>query len=166
MEALSQKSLDKASCFARAAVALDETPATRGNLLSVLSALRQRSASWTTAAGMYGAASARTGKLMATGDERGVVDGLRRGHPPAAGPAVRDGRGARPDLRFSPDGRTLAVSYLDENAPGNNSGLLDLIDPRTGERRLRLRAPALPAPAPFVLCAPCSLETPATWWLR
>ena len=41
------------------------------------------------------------------------------------------------DVRFSPDGGTLAVSYIDPNDPAA-SGLVDLIDPRTRKRRLRI----------------------------
>ena len=51
------------------------------------------------------------------------------------------------------------MSYFDGNAPGNHSGMLDLIDPRTGERRLRLRAPALPGPAQFVYADVAFLPT-------
>ena len=101
-------------------------------------------------AGMYGAAVSPDGKLMAIGDERGIVQVYDTATHQPLGRPYPMGAGLIQDVRFSPDGATLAVSHLDENAPGNASGLLDLIDPRTGERLLHLRAPALPAPAQFV----------------
>ena len=52
------------------------------------------------------------------------------------------------DLRFSPDGRTLAVSG---NAPPNARGVVDLIDPRTQERRVRIVPPRYPGPTPLLM---------------
>ena len=149
-EALNQKSLDQGLLFARAAVALDETPATEGNLLSVLQRIPAALGVVDHGAGMYGAAISPDGKLMAIGDERGVVVVYDTATHQPLGRPYPVGGGLVQDVHFSPDGGTLAVSYLDENAPGNHSGMLDLIDPRSGERRLRVRAPALPGPAPFV----------------
>jgi DNA-binding SARP family transcriptional activator/WD40 repeat protein len=158
-EALNQKSLDQGLLFARAAVALDETPATQGNLLSVLQRIPAAIGVVDHGAGMYGAAISPDGKLMAIGDERGVVVVYDTATHQPLGRPYPIGAGLIQDVRFSPDGGTLAVSYLDENAPGNHSGMLDLIHPRTGERRLRLRAPALPGPAQFVYADVAFLPT-------
>ena len=73
VEALNQERLDQALLFARAAVELDESPATQGSLLSVL--LRTPAALGVVDHGwpIYGAAISPDGKLMAIGDERGNV---------------------------------------------------------------------------------------------
>jgi WD40 repeat protein/DNA-binding SARP family transcriptional activator len=149
-EALNQTSLDQALLFTRAAVALDDTPATRGNLLSVLQRMPAAVGVVDRGAGMYAAAFSPDGKTMAIGDERGVVVLYDTAtHQPVRRP-YRIGTGIIQNVRFSPDGGTLAVSHLDNHAPGNSSGLLDLVDPRTGKSRLHLRAPALRGPGPFV----------------
>ena len=149
-EALNQTSLDQAALFARAAVALDDTAATRSNLLSVLQRTPAALGVVDHGASMYGAAISPDGKLMAVGDDRGVVVVYDAATHQPLGRPYRVGTGLIQNVRFSPDGGTLAVSSVDENAPGNSSGRLDLIDPRTGKRRLHLRAPALAGPAPFV----------------
>ena len=73
----------------RAAVELDDSLATRGNLLSVL--LRAPAALGVVDHGwpMYGAALSPDGRMMAIGDERGAYR-LRRLHPAAARPALLD----------------------------------------------------------------------------
>ena len=151
VEALGEARLDEALLLARAAVELDESPATLGNLLSVLqrappAAIGVVDNGW----GMFGAAISPDGKLMATGDDRGrvvVYDATTR-RP--LGPPYRIQAAVIENVRFSPDGDTLAVSFFDQTAPGGQSGVVDLIDPRSRERRLRLRLPAIRGPAPFV----------------
>jgi WD40 repeat protein/DNA-binding SARP family transcriptional activator len=149
-EALNQTSLDQAARFARAAVALDDTPATRGDLLSVLQRMPAAIGVVDHGVPMYGAALSPDGKLMAIGDDRGVVVVYDAATHRPLGRPFQFGRRIIQNVQFSPDGRTLAVSSFDQNATANHSGLLDLIDPRTGEQRLHLRAPAVPGPAPFV----------------
>jgi WD40 repeat protein len=149
VEAAGQERLDQALLFARAAVELDESPATQSSLLSVL----QRNPATVGAVdhgwGIYGAAISPDGKLMAIGDDLGsvvVYDAVTR---QPLGQPYQIETGLIQNVRFSPDGGTLAVSFLDRSAPDQRSGLVDLIDPRSRERRLRLRVPlALRAPAP------------------
>ena len=91
----------------RAAVELDESPATLGSLLSVL--LRNSAAIGVLNYGwpMYGAAFSPDGKLIATGDERGAVNvydaATRR---PVGAPYVIEG-GLVQNVRFTPDGASM-----------------------------------------------------------
>src|SRR5215218_7524703 len=99
--------------------------------------------------GIFGAAISPDGRLMAIGDDIGnvvVYDAATR---------VSVGRyevasGLIQNVRFSPDGDILAVSYLDRSVPVQRRGLVDLIDARTLELRQRVRLPPLPEAAPFV----------------
>jgi WD40 repeat protein/DNA-binding SARP family transcriptional activator len=150
VEALNQERLDQALLFARAAVELDETPATQSSLLSVL----QRSPATLGAVdhdwGIYGAAISPDGKLMAIGDDIGNVVVYDAGTRRPLGRPYQIESGLIQNVRFSPDGDTLAVSFLDRSAPEQRNALVDLIDPRSRERRQRLRLPPLREPAPFV----------------
>jgi dipeptidyl aminopeptidase/acylaminoacyl peptidase len=121
-EALNQVSLDQALLFARAGVALDETPDTRGDLLSVLQRLPAAVGVVDHGVGMYGAAISADGKLMAIGDERGIVVVYDAATHRPLGRPYRFGGGLVQDVSFSPDGRTLAVSYLDDHAPRTAAG--------------------------------------------
>ena len=81
-------------------------------------------------------------RLVAIGDERGgviVYDTAtrRRLSRPYRAPAPGGG-GFVQGLTFSPDGRTLALAVHGEQT------FVDLIDPRTGERRRRFALPPLP----------------------
>jgi WD40 repeat protein/DNA-binding SARP family transcriptional activator len=154
-EALSDDRLDHALLLARAGVALHDSPATRGNLLSVL----QRSPAalgvvrgdgWP----LYAVAVSPDERLMASGDERGTVtiyDGATR--RPLGQYRIRGGL-VQPGLRFSPDGSTLAVPSLD---PRNGQALLDLVDPLTRQRRLRIVPPRFPEKARYVVADPVFL---------
>ena len=66
---------------------------------------------------VYGVAISPDGELIATGDESGAVNiydaATRR---PVARP-YRISSGLIQNVRFSPDGRTLAVSYMDHGRP-------------------------------------------------
>ena len=133
----------------RAAVELDESPATLGSLLSVL--LRNSAAIGVLNYGwpMYGAALSPDGKLMATGDERGAVNvydaATRR---PVGAPYVIEG-GLVQNVRFTPDGASIVVSSMDPQNRDHN-GVVDVIDARTLRRTLRIRVPPLPGPPDFV----------------
>ena len=149
-EALNQERLDRALLLTRAAVELDESHATRSNLLSVL--LRNPAALGVVDYGwrMFAAAISPDGKLIAIGDERGsvaVYDAATR--RPLAKPYWIQG-GLIQQVRFSPDGRTLAISSLDPDDSAHNA-VVDLVDPRSGERRLRVELPPLRKPAPYVV---------------
>ena len=149
VEALSEERLDRALLLTRTAVALDESPATQGNLLSVLQrtpdALGVVDHGW----GMYGVAISPDGKLMATASERGSVDFYDAATRQPLGRPYRIEDSLIQNVRFSPDGGTLAVSAVDPDDPEHN-GIVELLDPRTRERRLRVRLPALSEVAPFV----------------
>jgi WD40 repeat protein/DNA-binding SARP family transcriptional activator len=151
-EALTQERLDQALLRARASVQLDESPATLGNLLSVLmrtpAAIGVVNLGWP----IYGTAISPDGSVIATGDERGTVifyDAASR--KPLGRPYEIDveGAGLIQNVRFSPDGRTLAASSMDPDNPEHN-GIVDLIDVRSRERLLRLRLPPLDQPPNFV----------------
>jgi DNA-binding SARP family transcriptional activator len=148
VEALREERLDRALLLTRAAVKLDESPATLSNLLSVLmrnpASLGRVDYGW----GMYGAAISPDGKLIATGDERGAVEVYDAATRRPLGRPYRIQAGLVQNVRFSPDGSTLAVSFLDQTH--RQAGMVDLIDPRSHRRRLRVRLPALRAPAEFV----------------
>lgn len=148
VEALREGRLDRALLLTRAAVKLDESPATLSNLLSVLmrnpASLGRIDYGW----GMYGAAISPDGKLIATGDERGAVEVYDAATRRPLGRPYRIQAGLVQNVRFSPDGSTLAVSYLDRTHP--HAGMVDLIDPRSHHRRLRVRLPALRGRVEFV----------------
>ena len=152
LESLSQEQLDRALLLQRASVQLDESPATLGNLLSVLmrtpAAIGVVNLGWP----IYGTAISPDGSVIATGDERGTVifyDAATRkplGRPYEISVA---GAGLIQNVRFSPDGRTLAASSVDPDDPEHN-GIVDLVDVRSRERLLRLRLPPLDQPPNFV----------------
>jgi WD40 repeat protein/DNA-binding SARP family transcriptional activator len=163
-EALAEERLDRAALLARAGVALDDSVVTRGNLLAAL--LRQPPAAigelgTTDDAQIYAIAVSPDGRLLAHGDAGGVVtlfDATSR-EPLGRyliGGSDEPGAGEVQNLAFSPDGRTLAVSG---HAPADESAraLLDLVDTRTFERRIRVELPQLPAPSDFVLASPVFL---------
>jgi WD40 repeat protein/DNA-binding SARP family transcriptional activator len=149
-EALSDDRLDHALLLARAGVDLHDSAATRGNLLSVL----QRSPAalgvvrgdgWP----LYAVAVSPDERLMAIGDERGTVtvyDGATR--RPLGQYKIRGGL-VQPGLRFSPDGSTLAVPSLDPR--NGREALVDLIDPLTQRRRLRIVPPRFPEKANYIV---------------
>jgi WD40 repeat protein/DNA-binding SARP family transcriptional activator len=148
VEALGEERLDRALLLSRAAVELDESSATQSNLLSVLmrnpATLGIVDYGW----GMYGAAISSDGKLLATGDERGGVEVYHTATRLTIGRPYRIEAGLIQNVSFSPDGGTLAVSFLDQT--DTQTAMVDLIDPRSHRRRLRLRLPPLRTPADFV----------------
>jgi WD40 repeat protein len=146
---LGEERLDQALLLTRSAVELDESPATLGNLLTVLlrappAALGVLDYGW----GMFGAAISPDGKLMAIGDERGSVVVYDAATRRPLGPPYRIEPALIQDVRFSPDGDTLAISYMDQTDPSRAS--VELIDARSRERRLRVQLPRFREPAPFV----------------
>ncbi|MGE5635542.1 MAG: hypothetical protein ACM3UV_01185, partial [Nocardioidaceae bacterium] len=147
-EARGEGRLDRALLLARAAVDLDDSTATRSNLLSVL--LRNPAALGVVDYGwpLYGAALSPDGRLMALGAESGVATVYDAATRRPFGRPYRFLAGLIQNVRFSPDGETLAVSSM--NPRDTASGLVDLIEPRSGERRLRVELPAFREPAPFV----------------
>jgi WD40 repeat protein/DNA-binding SARP family transcriptional activator len=160
-EALTQERLDRALLLARTGVTLDDTPATRGNLLSVL--MRSPAALGVLDYGqrLFAAAVSPDGRLMAIGDDRGTVTVYDAASRQRLGRPYRIPQGVIQQLRFSLDGRTLAIGSIDP-ADELQRAMVDLIDPRTRRLRLRLAGqsrggvrgselPAFPERAPFVV---------------
>jgi WD40 repeat protein/DNA-binding SARP family transcriptional activator len=150
VEALGEERLDRALLLTRAAVELDESPATLANLMSVLLRNPATLGSVDHTYGIYGAAISPDGRLMAIGDDIGNVVVYDAASRRPLGRPYRIESSIIQNVRFSPDGDTLAVSYFDMTAAEQRNGLVDLIDPRTRELRQRVRLPPLPEPAPFV----------------
>ena len=133
----------------KASVDLDESPATLGNLLSVL--LRDPAAIGVINHGwqMYGAALSPDGRLMATGDERGAVNVYETATRRLVGPPYVIDGGLVQNVRFTPDGRSIVASSMDPQNPEHN-GVVHVIDARTLRRTLEVRVPPLPGPPDFV----------------
>jgi WD40 repeat protein len=147
-EAVTNDRLDQAVRLARAGIALDDSPATRNSLFSVL--LRQpaslgelRGDGWK----LYSVAASPDGRLVATGDERGAVivyDIARR---------VRVGSYRAPEglvqqLVFAPDSRALALTLYGGNTAET---FVDVINPRGGKRMRRFTLPTFPRDTFYVL---------------
>ena len=140
-EALTRERLDQSLLLARAGVELDDSAPTRGNLLSALMGNPQ-------ALGMlqgdgeelWVSAVSPDGRLVAIGGGAGIVTFVDAASRRAVGKPYRLREGVVQDMRFSPDGATLAVAGI---APPNpeNSGVVDLVDTRTHTRRLRIVPP-------------------------
>jgi DNA-binding SARP family transcriptional activator/WD40 repeat protein len=147
VQAVAEPRLDRALLLARQGVALDDSLANRGNLLSVL--LRNPAAIGV----VRGAGNplrvidlAPDGRTLAVGDSHGTVEYLdalthrRLGVPYKAGGSVRG-------VRFSPDGTRLAVSgYV---VGGTATAFVDLIDARR-RRSVRRMLAVLPGYIEFV----------------
>ena len=145
-EARNEEAPDRALALAGAGVALDDSIAARGNLLTAL--LRTPPAmlgvlGGTGDAQVYAVAASPDGRLLAIGDAAGTVtifDASSRRRLGEYQLGDGPGGGLVQTLSFSPEGRTLAVAG--QEPPNEPPGaLLDLIDPRTQERRARIVLP-------------------------
>jgi WD40 repeat protein/DNA-binding SARP family transcriptional activator len=152
-EAQVEDRLDRALLLARAGVALDDSPATRSSLLTVLerdpAELGAVDLGWR----MFTVAITRDARLMALGDERGVAGIYDTATRRPIGRPYRIVNGLVQRLRFSPGGQTLAVGSVDPDDPAHNA-VVDLIDPLTQRRRARVRLQPAPRAEPFVAAAP------------
>jgi WD40 repeat protein/DNA-binding SARP family transcriptional activator len=153
-QAVNEDILDRAVRLAGAGVALDDSIATRSNLLTVLLRTPPALLGVLTGTGdqvIYAVAASPDGRLLALGDSAGTVTIFdastrrRLGHY-----QFGDGRfgGLVQTLAFSPDGSTLAVTGQ-ENTDEPPPTLLHLIDPRTQERRARIVLPPFSDPPVF-----------------
>ncbi len=97
---------------------------------------------------VFGAAISPDGEVMATGDERGAVNFYDASTRLPVTRPYRIPAGLIQNVRFSPDGRTLAVSYLDTNDQAHPK--FDLIDPRTSKRILRVSLPVVSGPPSWI----------------
>ena len=155
-QALIDDRLDHALLLARAGVELHDSAATRGSLLSVLQRTPPalggvRGDGWP----LYAVAVSSDDRLMAIGDAHGTVTIYDRAtRRPLGRYRIRGGL-VQPFMSFSPDGSTLAVPSLD---PGNGrEGIVDLIDPLTRQRRVRIVPPRFPGKASYIVTYPVFL---------
>ena len=154
-EALTEDRIERALLLARAGVDLEETARTRSNLFSVLlgnppamlGVLRG-----TADAEIYDLAVSPDGRRLALGDAAGTVtmfDARSRRRLGAYQLGAASGGGVVLNLVFSPDGTTLAV--MGHEPPDEPPGaLVDLVDARTLERRVRTVLPPIPESSAFV----------------
>jgi WD40 repeat protein/DNA-binding SARP family transcriptional activator len=150
-EALNEDRLDEALRLARAGVAVDESAATRSSLLSVL--LRDPAKlgvlHGVDGAPLFALAVSPDERLLAVGSDRGTVTvfdtAARR---PLGEPYRLRDDGFIQQVRFSPDGRTLAVASEARHKDDRPGARVDLIDSRTRERRLRVELPPMPGAGP------------------
>jgi WD40 repeat protein/class 3 adenylate cyclase len=149
-EALTEDRIDRALLLARAGVALEESVRTRSNLLSVL--LGNPRAMLGVLRGpadlqIFAVAVSPDGRRLALGDGAGTVtmfDARTRRRLGAYQLGAGFGGGLVQNLVFSPDGRTLAVMGYEEPP----EVLVDLVDARTLERRVRIVLSPFPKPSP------------------
>jgi WD40 repeat protein/DNA-binding SARP family transcriptional activator len=142
-QAVNEDILDRAVRLAGAGVALDDSIATRSNLLTVLLRTPPALLGVLTGTGdqiIYAVAASPDGRLLALGDSAGTVTIFDVSTRRRLGEyQLGDGRfgGLVQTLAFSPDGSMLAVAGQ-ENTDEPPPTLLHLIDPRTQERRARI----------------------------
>ena len=148
-EALTQERFDNALLLARTGVALDETPATQGNLLSVLMRTPAALGIVDSDRRLLAGAVSPNGRLMATGDDRGKVTVYETASREPLGKPYLLPKGVIQHLRFSPDGNTLSVGSSHPNE-ATQQAVVDLIDPRRRKLRLHIELPGFPEQAPFV----------------
>jgi len=152
-QALTDNRIDRALLLARAGVALDDSVVTRGSLLATL--VRTPPALLGVFPGVddaevYSVAVSPAGDRLAVGDAGGA---LRMFELPSRRQVGSYKIGLVQFMRFSPDGRTLAVTGHEpvDEPPG---ALLDLLDTQTLRRRRRIVLPPLREPAFFVAATP------------
>jgi WD40 repeat protein/DNA-binding SARP family transcriptional activator len=144
-QALTVDELDRALLFARTGVALEDSVATRGNLLAALLRVPRGSLGVLPDVrdnAIYGIALSPRGDRIAIGDHVGEVRLFDpRTRRELASYRLQQGLVQR--LAFSPDGATLAVAGQEPETepPG---ALIDLLDARTLERRQRIVLPPPP----------------------
>jgi WD40 repeat protein/DNA-binding SARP family transcriptional activator len=148
-QAVNEDRVDRALRLALAGVALDDSVATRGSLLTALMRVPPAELGvlgGTGDAAIYAVAASPDGRLVALGDSVGTVtifDASSRRTLGTYQLGDSFGSGLVQTLNFSPDGKTLAVTGYEP--PVEPPGVLvDLIDPRTQERRARTVLPPFP----------------------
>ena len=152
-QALTEKRVDRALLLARTGVALEDSPATRGSLLATLTANPPALLGVLPAvddAEIYSAAVSRAGDRVAFSDAGGLV---RVFELPSRREVGTYRIGLAQFVRFSPDGRTLAVGGQEpvDEPPG---ALVDLVDATTLERRRRIVLPPPAQPSIFTVATP------------
>jgi DNA-binding SARP family transcriptional activator/WD40 repeat protein len=144
-QALTVDELDRALLLARTGVALEDSVATRGNLLAALLRVPRGSLGVLPDVrdnAIYGIALSPRGDRIAIGDHVGEVRLFDARTRRELG-SYRLQQGLVQRLAFSPDGATLAVVGQEpENEPPG--ALIDVLDARTLERRQRIVLPPPP----------------------
>ena len=144
-QALTVDELDRALLLARTGVALEDSVATRGNLLAALLRVPRGSLGVLPDVrdnAIYGIALSPRGDRIAIGDHLGEVRLFdARTRRELASYRLQQGLVQR--LAFSPDGATLAIAGQ-EPEPEPPGALIDLLDARTLERRQRIVLPPPP----------------------
>jgi WD40 repeat protein/DNA-binding SARP family transcriptional activator len=144
-QALTVDELDRALLLARTGVALEDSVATRGNLLAALLRVPRGSLGVLPDVrdnAIYGIALSPRGDRIAIGDHVGEVR-LFDAHTRRELASYQLRQGLVQRLAFSPDGATLAVAGQEpENEP--LGALIDVLDARTLERRQRIVLPPPP----------------------
>lgn len=145
-QALTVDELDRALLLARTGVALEDSVATRGNLLAALLRVPRGSLGVLPDVrdnAIYGIALSPRGDRIAVGDHVGEVRLFDARTRRELG-SYRLQQGLVQRLAFSPDGAKLAVAGQEpaDEPPG---ALIDVLDARTLERLQRIVLPPLPA---------------------
>jgi WD40 repeat protein/DNA-binding SARP family transcriptional activator len=151
-EGLVEDQLDRALLLARTGVALDDTAATRSSLLSVLLRDPPVLGVIDRAYRTYTVAISPDDRVLATGDETGAVTFYDVATHQQLGRYLVDG-GLVQNVRFSPDGRTVAIGSIDPDDPIKNA-VADVIDARTYARRFRVRLEPFRDATDFVVADP------------
>jgi WD40 repeat protein len=179
-EALTQDRFDQALRLARASVALDDTPTTQGNLLTLLQRAPAALAVLDYGRPLYAAALSPDGRLLAIGGAAGNATIYRTRTRAPVGRTYRLGETIQ-SMRFSPDGKTLAIGAMDP-AEGTQGAVVDLIDAQSQRLRVRVELPLVRERAPFAVAEPLFLpdsgdmvvavihgdfpDAPASWLYR
>ena len=146
-EAQTRENLDQALLLARAGVDLDDSVATRGQLLSVLTrdpqVIGTLAGDWEP---LHYQSLSPDGRRLALGSSFGTVTFFDTARRRPVGRPYRLENGHVTDIRFSPDGMTLAVAGWDEAKP-RLGGVVDLVDARTHARRRQIVVPPFPGGA-------------------
>ncbi len=145
-EALTAESFENALLLARAGIELDESAATRSSLLTVLQRSPARLGTLPGTAGwpLWTVAVSPDGRLVAVAGQHDTVRIYDAASRRPLGEPYRLPEANVPALAFSPDGSTLAVAGFGRP----DTPIVDLIDPRTRERKQRVSLP--PYPSDFV----------------
>ena len=155
-QALTDDRLDRALLLARTGVELDDSVATRGNLLATLMRVRPGSLGVLPDrrdVEIFSVAVSPRGDRAAFGDAFGEIQlfdiATRRN---LASHRLNPGLVQR--VAFSPDGATLAVTSLQTARETPADTVLDLLDARSLTRRMRVVLPPLPEPVEFMGASP------------
>jgi WD40 repeat protein/DNA-binding SARP family transcriptional activator len=140
---LTRDRIDEAALLSRAGSDLQDSNETRSNLLAMLvRAPAALGALPTDGFPVTAVAVSGDERWAASGTERGYVEIFDARRRRVVGRYLWANGGYVQQLTFSPDGRTLVVAGY--AAPGATQPVVDLVDPATRQRRLRIIPPPYP----------------------